>query len=472
MTLETVIPAWVRDLVRVRLRQGRRFHRLLEELEGWAAFSAPELAAHQVSRLRTQLARAVRHVPHYRPLASSFQPADIARPADITRLLPLLDRDRVRAAPDTFRDERVRFGFRGQTSGTTGSPLVVYRDLASIVLENAMIWRQRRPFGVAPGDPVAVLRGEIVTPLDERRPPFWRIDRAANELILSSHHLTSAHLEHYLTILKSFAPVALYAYPSSARELARLVARSGKPMVPLKAVFTASETLSAADQELIGNVFGAPVVDRYGNAERTLAGGHCVHGGYHLWTDVTLAELIPAADHEGRLELIGTPLFGHAMPLFRYRTGDFAVPASGPPCPCGSATPAVERIEGRADPIVLTADGRPIGRLDHVWKGIQHVGAAQIVQEADLTVRLRVVPEAGFSGHDRAQILAQARSRLGSDLPLIIEEVDRLPRTRAGKFHAVVSHVPPERRQAAASAGERGEPETPVLSGEHPPESG
>ncbi len=471
MTLETVIPAWVRDLVRVRLRQGGRFHRLLAELERSAAFSPRELEAHQVARLRTQLARAIRHVPHYRRLASAGGPADIARPADLARLLPLLDRDQVRATPEAFQDERVRLRFPGQTSGTTGSPLVVYRDLASIVLENAMIWRQRRPFGVAPNDPIAVLRGELVTPLDRRQPPFWRIDRAANELILSSHHLTSAHLPAYLDIVQAFAPVALYAYPSAARELARLVAKSGRSLGPLKAIFTASETLTAGDQELIGKVFGAPVVDRYGNAERTLAGGHCVRGGYHLWTDVTLAELVPDASQDGRLELVGTPLYGHAMPLFRYRTGDFALPASGAPCPCGSAFPIVARIEGRADPIVLTVDGRPIGRLDHVWKGIQHVGAAQIVQEADLTVRLRVVPEPGFSGHDRAQILAQARSRLGSDMPLVIEEVDRLPRTRAGKFQAVVSHVPPDRRRAATSAGERAAPETPVLTGEHPPES-
>ena len=471
MTLESVIPAWMRDLVRARMRQGGHFQRLLADLERSAGYSPEDLEAHQVVRLRIQLARALRHVPHYRSLASTLRPADIVRPGDIARLLPLLDRDRVRAAPDAFRDERVRLRFHGQTSGTTGSPLTVYRDLPSIVLENAMIWRQRRAFGVEPHDPIAVLRGELVTPLDQRQPPFWRIDRAANELILSSHHLTSAMLPAYLDRVRAFAPVALYAYPSAARELARLVAQSGQNLGPLKAIFTASETLSPADRELIGKVFGAPVVDRYGNAERTLAGGHCVQGGYHFWTDVTYAELLPDARAGGRLELVGTALYGHAMPLLRYRTGDFALPGSGAPCPCGSAFPTVARIEGRADPILLTADGRPIGRLDHVWKGIQHVGAAQIVQEADLSVRLRVIPEPGFSGHDRAQILAQARSRLGSGIPLGIEEVDRLPRTPAGKFQAVVSHVPPERRRAAAMANESDTPETPVLSGEHPPES-
>src|SRR5687767_14022545 len=107
MTWETVIPAWMRDLVRVRLRQGGHFHRLLDQLERSAGFSAPVLEAHQVDRLRAQLARATRHVPHYRQLLPAFQPADLTRPADLARLLPLLDRTHVRAAPAAFRDEGV-----------------------------------------------------------------------------------------------------------------------------------------------------------------------------------------------------------------------------------------------------------------------------------------------------------------------------------------------------------------------------
>jgi len=76
-----------------------------------------------------------------------------------------------------------------------------------------------------------------------------------------------------------------------------------------------------------------------------------------------------------------------------------------------------------------------------VWKGLAHVAAGQNVQEADLTVRLRVVPEPGFAAADRVAIEAHARERLGPDLQIVIEEVDRLPRTPAGKFIAVVSRV-------------------------------
>ena len=301
-----------------------------------------------------------------------------------------------------------------------------------------MIWRQRQWFGVDPGDRIAVLRGDLVAPTAQTQPPYWRQDRAARELVMSSYHLAPQHVAAYHQALCRFAPAALYAYPSSAAELARLLAERQLTPPPMRAIFTASETLRPEDAELITQVFGAPVVDRYGNAERTLAGGHCERGGYHIWTDCTLLEFIDAGD--GLSELVGTPLTGRAMPLLRYRSGDHVVVES-PPCPCGRPFPVVGRVIGRLDPPLLTPDGRRIGRLDHIWKGVAHVACSQIVQEADLTVRLLVVTESGFGDEDRGVIMGHARERLGPDLNILIEEVDRLPRTPAGKLLAVVSHV-------------------------------
>lgn len=439
MPVTGAIPASARDFARAAWRQGHAFRVLLAALGQSERLSPAELAAHQLGALRAVLLRAGRNVPFYREALSrsGLRGAEITSLADLARL-PLIDKGIVRSRPEDFRDRSVRCVVRGYTSGTTGTPLTVYRDLTSVIHEHAMIWRQRLWFGVKPGDRVAVLRGEVVTSAAQKTPPFWRRDRFGNELLLSSHHLAPQNARAYHEALTRFAPAALYAYPSAVAELARLLGDQHLTPPPLRAVFTASETLRPEEAALIGRVFRAPVVDRYGNAERTLAGGHCERGGYHLWTDVTLFELIPT---RGDLaELVGTPLFGRAMPLLRYRTGDEAVvPAAA--CPCGRSFPVVARIEGRLDPPVRTPDGRVVGRLDHVWKGLAHVAAGQIVQEADLTVRLRVVPEPGYAAADRAALEAHARERLGPDLPILIEEVDRLPRTPAGKFLAVVSHV-------------------------------
>ncbi len=430
----------VRDFLRVRLREGARFRAALKELGRLERLSSSELGAYQLACLREVLVRAGRHVPFYRRAfaESSFHPERELTLGDLARL-PLIDKAAVRSRPDDFRDETIRLVVRGYTSGTTGTPLTVYRNLTSVIHENALIWRQRLWFGVKPGDRIAVLRGEVVTPASRAEPPFWRTDRWARELILSSHHLAPQYAAAYGEALARYAPAALYAYPSSAAELARLFTDRRIAPPPLRAVFTASETLRPEDAKLISRVFRAPVVDRYGSAERTLAGGHCERGGYHIWTDSALLELLPAEN--GLAELVGTPFHSRAMPLLRYRTGDRAVP-EGEPCSCGRPFPVIGHIEGRLDPPILTPGGRRIGRLDHVWKGVEHVACGQIVQERDLTVRLRVVPEAGYSLADRALIETHARERLGPDIRIVVEEVDRLPRTDAGKFLAVVSHAP------------------------------
>jgi len=177
------------------MRQGRAFRADLEELQALERLPSQGLLRHQIGRLEHQLTHAARHVPFYRRWfeTSGLRPADCSHPDHLARL-PLIDKTMIKAEPRDFRDQDLRLVFRGYTSGTTGSPLVVYRDLAGIVREHAMIWRQRLWLGVAPGDPIAVLRGELVTPVDRQTAPFWRVDRSANELVLSSHHLARTHL--------------------------------------------------------------------------------------------------------------------------------------------------------------------------------------------------------------------------------------------------------------------------------------
>ena len=54
-------------------------------------------------------------------------------------------------------------------------------------------------------------------------------------------------------------------------------------------------------------------------------------------------------------------------------------------------------VEGRADDVLVTPDGRQVGRLDPVFKGDLPVREAQIVQEAIDRIRVRYVPAPGFS---------------------------------------------------------------------------
>jgi phenylacetate-CoA ligase len=189
------------------------------------------------------------------------------------------------------------------------------------------------------------------------------------------------------------------------------------------------------------------VRNTYGMAEVAAAGSECAHGVMHEWPEVGILEVlrddadVPVEPGEtGRI--VATGLLNPAMPLVRYETGDRGrLLPSGAACACGRTLPALADIEGRCDDVLVMADGRRIGRLDPVFKRARGVREAQIVQEAFDRIRVRVVPADGFHESDSAAIREALRDRLGPGVDIVVETVDRVPRTSAGKFRAVISRV-------------------------------
>jgi phenylacetate-CoA ligase len=128
------------------------------------------------------------------------------------------------------------------------------------------------------------------------------------------------------------------------------------------------------------------------------------------------------------------------MPLLRYRIGDDAVTLFGE-CSCGSLLPAVQRILGRTDDNVVTRDGRLVGRLDHVFKGLVGLRESQIIQEDPDTFRVKTVHDALFDEHQKAVLENRLKERIGMHITVCIEPVEEIPRTARGKFKGVVSLV-------------------------------
>jgi phenylacetate-CoA ligase len=130
------------------------------------------------------------------------------------------------------------------------------------------------------------------------------------------------------------------------------------------------------------------------------------------------------------------------MPLIRYRCGDLVRPAAaGERCACGRSFPLIEQIIGRADDPIKLPDGRSIGRLDHVFKGVEGILEAQIRQDRLDSVTIMVVPSATFNERTREVLSSNFRQRLGDGPDLEIRLVDAIPRTGNGKFKGVVSNA-------------------------------
>lgn len=445
-------PVWAQELLisvrsslRGLMREGRAFEAMAAELHESQWWSERELRDFQSRQLRMIVESAARDVPYYRDRYRALE-LDVARlefPEAVAKL-PLITKADVREGGKSLLSGRRRGPlFPGSTSGTTGAPLTLQQDLAVITRENAFIWRQLAWAGLRRGERRAWMRGDMVVPATQRKPPYWRLNRAENMLMLSSYHLSEGAAPAYVESLARFDPVVIQAYPSSIGFLATWMLNAGIRYGgrSLRGIVTSSETLPGSRRREIEDAFGCRVFDWYGQFERVAAIGTCEHGRYHLLSDYSYVELLPAED--GLFELAGTGFNNLAMPLIRYRCGDYVRPApAGERCACGRSFPLIDEVVGRADDPVVLPDGRSIGRLDHVFKGVGGILEAQIRQERPGTVTLLVVPSATYGERTRDTLLANARERLGDEIALELLTVPAIPRTRNGKFKGVVCNVP------------------------------
>jgi phenylacetate-CoA ligase len=293
-----------------------------------------------------------------------------------------------------------------------------------------------------------VFAGRLLMPPNPKRPVYWRWNWAANTVLFSSYHLSPDTMPLYAGALERFQPDLIDTYPSSLVPLARFLDREGRTTIRPRAIITSSETLLPQDRALIERAFRCRVYDHYGAAEMAAFISQCERGCYHVNPEFGIVEVVvgerPALPGETG-EMVATSFVNPVMPLIRYVTGDLAVAGQGE-CGCGRAFPVVDRVIGRADDVVVTPDGRRVGRLDPVFKAIDNVYETRIVQDAADHLRVEVVPTVGFAAAERERLVAELRARVGPSMGIEVVEVVAIPRTARGKLQTVVRLEPPSTR--------------------------
>jgi phenylacetate-CoA ligase len=436
-----------------RERYGGRYPEFRDLLVQTERASRAEIEAYQDERLREVVAHAYEHSPFYRRRfdALKLKPADIRSGADLPKL-PLLTRDDIRTNYDDLRSRSVpaKSLKTGHTSGTTGTPLTVGYDDDTIWMTYAAFDRHYRWAGChmgRDGDRVAVARGNVIVPLDQKAPPYWRRNTVHNQLLLSSFHLSTKTLPTYFEALERFEPAVMDGYPSTLYVLAKYL-RSVNRTFPVRAAITSSETLYDFQREVIEERFACRVFDYYALAERVVFSGECeAHHGRHIAMEYGIAEVV---DPEGQLaprgvtgRLVGTQLHNKAMPLLRYVTNDMTA-LSETTCRCGRQLDVMSDVTTKAEDMLTLKDGRVISPsvLTHPFKPLENIEGSQIVQTAPDAVTVRIVPGPGYDQSLTTHLVTELQQRLGEGVRIDVEMVDRLEISPSGKFKWVISRVP------------------------------
>lgn len=427
-----------------------RVRRLLAQ-ERWPAEDLLELRR---TLLQRSLAAAIRRIPAYRNIRLPAGRRDVERV--LAEEFPIVSKADLLKCPERFyppRGGRAPWRIPGRTSGTTGTPLTVYRSLDAVVWENAYLRRHWQWSGYRARMPRATLRGDMVVPLERDSPPFWFHNRYENQLIVSSRHLRGGYYGAIAAKLADFAPYLLQAYPSTAYDLACWLREQDRRLaVPY--VYTGSEPLYAFQRELIEERLGARVMDFYGMAERVAFAAECERGALHLVTDYSWVELL---DEQGRPTdgegyIVGTTFRNGAMPLVRYRLQDQTRFRRGA-CACGRSYPAIEPVTGKVEDALLGSDGRRVSPsvLTFAFKGLEHIRQAQVAQTDAGHWEVRLVPAPGYGEQHKRRLLENVRKLVDPNIRVSVVEVQDIPRTAAGKYQWVVNEWTRRGRPAGAT---------------------
>lgn len=453
-------PVWGQNLILTgysvlldRERYGGRFGEFRDLLANAEWYSESEAEAYQDERLRVTVKHAYETVPFYRRRFDEckLKPSDIRGQVDLPKL-PLLTRADIRTHFEDLRSRKVsRSSMRtGHTSGTTGTPLTVGYDADTVWMAYAALDRHYRWAGcrlARDGDRIAVARGNVIVPLEQRTPPFWRMNRYQNQLLLSSFHLSKQNLPAYFEALARFKPVVLDGYPSTLYLLAKFLQSRGETF-PLRAAITSSETLYDFQRQVIEERFACRVFDYYALAERVVFSSECErHEGHHLAVEYGIAEV---ADGQGRPlpsgsvgRLVGTSLHNMAMPLIRYVTNDMTS-FREKPCSCGRGLKIMDDVTTKAEDVLTLKDGRLISPsvMTHPFKPLDCIEGSQIIQTDRDSVTVRLIPGPAYTQAHTDHLVTELQARLGDDIRIEVRMVDRLEPAANGKFKWVTSHVP------------------------------
>lgn len=396
-------------------------------------------------RLQSLLDHAARNVPHFREKLGSDQAPHLEDLADLGRI-PLLTKHEIQTRADQCRSNAPLGKLISKTTGgSTGEPVTIYKTQSAWLWELAAAWRGYAWAGVDIGDPQARFWG---VPIQEHAQRHSRLtDFVCHRYRCSAFAFSEADLARYLQELNRFGPTWFYGYVSMLSEFADYVLQHHDQWrLDLDCVVTTSEVLTEPVRQKLSKAFRSRVFNEYGSGELGTIAHECEAGRLHLTEENMLVEILDGERvcAPGEIgELVVTELNNFAMPLIRYRTGDFGALQAGT-CECGRTLAMLDGLHGRAYDMVRTRSGQTFHGefMIYIFEDIKRrqsgIKQFQVVQQELDRFLVRIVPEPGFGPHTEREISEKIRAHVDPEAVVTFERATDIERSPSGKMRLIV----------------------------------
>lgn len=325
-----------------------RIDAFLREQEGMERVTRESIREMQLRKLNALLAREKARGGFYRQL-----PERLERLSDLAALPFTTDEDLAQNAPGLLlcSQAEVQRVLSDATSGTTGTAKRVFYTEGdcknTLALFEAGLGELIFPGSVT----------MICFPFSGPNGLGELIARAVEALGAKPLRLGAGlRYEEYAAALEKEKPDSFVGMPVQLLSILRLCGRGS-----LRRALVSGDACPQAVLRGCEEILGSRLFPHYGSREMALGGAICcqAHAGMHLRENHVIAEIVDEAGRplpEGeRGELVITTIGMEAMPLIRYRTGDYTRILPGP-CPCGSQVLRLDAVHRRETEEIAALD--------------------------------------------------------------------------------------------------------------------
>ena len=387
--------------------------KFLIDSQGW---SRDRLAERQQSLLVELVGWAYEHCPHYRRKFddAKFLPSELKSVEDLARIPPLEKQDLLNSVELIQTEVNNEKLFYSETSGSTGQPLVFYRNADWDAWHNASVIRGYHWHGVQPWERNGYLWGFNLSPAARFKTRV--LDRLQNRFRMFSYD--DQEIEAFVNQLRN--ATFLGGYSSMIYEIAKSINRNSNigPLTNLKMVRGTSEKIFPKYQEESQKAFGRKIISEYGAAETGIIAFECEAGSMHVNMETCIVEI-------ENNEILVTNLVSKSFPIIRYRLGDYVDYDSDGQCACGMAHPIIREVTGRiGQKIVGVTRQYPSLTLYYVFKNLaqerQITLNYQAIQDRPGFVRLDI--EQTLVHEERQHLIAECQKYFADDISFDINE--------------------------------------------------
>jgi phenylacetate-CoA ligase len=100
--------------------------------------------------------------------------------------------------------------------------------------------------------------------------------------------------------------------------------------------------------------------------------------------------------------------------------------------------PIFGKVQGRANDLILTPDGRKLYLLDSLYNGLP-VAEVQLIQDSIHELTVRLVPNSEYNPQKDSKLLKDRLLEYLGDVNIQVELLTRIPREDNGKFRPYIS---------------------------------